>query len=88
MGFHNSIVLYSCASVGAEPATHFSSPETQEINQQMFASVATKLTSPEERLNDMGEGDPVGLISRTRAISRAGKEQVWGGNAARLLGIH
>jgi len=37
---------------------------------------------------DMGEEDPVGLISRTRAISRAGKEQVWGGNAARLLGIH
>jgi len=36
---------------------------------------------------DMGEADPVGLISKTRTLSRAAKEQVWGGNAARLLGI-
>ena len=36
---------------------------------------------------DMGEGDPVGLIARTRGMTRAAKEQVWGANAARLLGI-
>jgi len=36
---------------------------------------------------DMGEADPVGLISKTRTLSRTAKEQVWGGNAARLLGI-
>ena len=95
MSLHNSIVLYSCAALGAEPVrrrrprkrsgrspltvdihchiatpecqplvrdiftpdkepfTRFSTPETQEINQQMFASVAPKLTSPEERLKDM-----------------------------------
>ena len=36
---------------------------------------------------DMGEGDPVGLIARTRGMTRAAKEQVWGANAERLLGI-
>lgn len=36
-----------------EPFFRFSSPETQEINQRLFASVAPKLTSPEERLKDM-----------------------------------
>jgi aminocarboxymuconate-semialdehyde decarboxylase len=36
---------------------------------------------------DMGEGDPVGLIARTRGITRAAKEQMWGTNAARLLGL-
>jgi aminocarboxymuconate-semialdehyde decarboxylase len=36
-----------------EPFTHFSTPEANEINQRMFASVAPKLTSPEERLTDM-----------------------------------
>jgi aminocarboxymuconate-semialdehyde decarboxylase len=36
-----------------EPFTRFSTPETQDINQRMFASVAPKLTSPEERLKDM-----------------------------------
>jgi len=36
---------------------------------------------------DMGEADPIGLISKTRTLSRTAKEQVWGGNAARLLGI-
>jgi len=36
-----------------EPFFHFASPETLEINQRLFAEVAPKLTSPEERLKDM-----------------------------------
>lgn len=36
-----------------EPFTRFSTPETQEINQRMFASVAPKLTFPAEHLKDM-----------------------------------
>jgi aminocarboxymuconate-semialdehyde decarboxylase len=36
---------------------------------------------------DMGEDDPVGLIARTRGLTRAAKEQIWGANAARLLGL-
>src|SRR5262245_52957609 len=36
-----------------EPFFRFASPETQEINQRLFAEVAPKLTSPEERLKDM-----------------------------------
>lgn len=36
---------------------------------------------------DMGETDPVGYIGGVRSLSRAEKEQIWGGNAARLLKI-
>ena len=36
---------------------------------------------------DMGEVDPVGLIERVARLTRAEKEQIMGGNAARLLGI-
>ncbi len=36
---------------------------------------------------DMGEADPVGYISGVRSLSRTDKEQIWGGNAARLLKI-
>jgi aminocarboxymuconate-semialdehyde decarboxylase len=36
-----------------EPFLRFTTPETQEINQRLFATVAPKLTSPEERLKDM-----------------------------------
>ena len=37
---------------------------------------------------DMGETDPVGHIGGVRSLSRADKEKLWGGNAARLLRIH
>jgi len=36
---------------------------------------------------DMGESDPVGHIAGVRSLSRADKEKLWGGNAARLLKI-
>jgi len=36
---------------------------------------------------DMGEADPVGYIGGVRSLSRAEKEKIWGGNAARLLKI-
>ena len=36
---------------------------------------------------DMGEADPVGYINSVRSLSRADKEKIWGGNAARLLKI-
>jgi aminocarboxymuconate-semialdehyde decarboxylase len=36
---------------------------------------------------DMGETDPVGHIGGARSLSRADKEKLWGGNAARLLKI-
>ena len=36
---------------------------------------------------DMGEVDPVGYIGGMRSLSRADKEKIWGGNAARLLKI-
>ncbi len=36
---------------------------------------------------DMGEVDPVGYIGGVRSLSRADKEKIWGGNAARLLKI-
>lgn len=34
---------------------------------------------------DMGESDPVGLVSRVPGLDRAGQERILGGNAARLL---
>ncbi len=36
-----------------EPFVFFASSETREINQRLFAALATKMTSPEERLKDM-----------------------------------
>jgi aminocarboxymuconate-semialdehyde decarboxylase len=36
-----------------EPFSHFASAETRAINQRLFADLAPKLTSPEERLKDM-----------------------------------
>ena len=36
---------------------------------------------------DMGEEDPVGLIGSVPRLSRAERERMMGGNAARLLGI-
>lgn len=36
-----------------EPFIYFASPETRAINQRLFADLAPKLTSPEERLKDM-----------------------------------
>jgi aminocarboxymuconate-semialdehyde decarboxylase len=36
---------------------------------------------------DMGEPNPVGYINSVRSLSRADKEKIWGGNAARLLKI-
>ena len=36
---------------------------------------------------DMGESDPVGLVSRVPGLDPAGREAILGGNAARLLGI-
>ena len=36
-----------------EPFIHFASAETRAINQRLFADLAPKLTSPEERLKDM-----------------------------------
>lgn len=36
---------------------------------------------------DMGEADPVGYVGRVRSLSRAEKENICGGNAARLLKI-
>lgn len=36
---------------------------------------------------DMGEADPVGYIGRVQSLSRAEKENICGGNAARLLNI-
>ena len=36
---------------------------------------------------DMGEEDPVGLISSVRGLSRADRERIMGGNAVRLLKI-
>jgi aminocarboxymuconate-semialdehyde decarboxylase len=34
---------------------------------------------------DMGESDPLGLVSRVPGLDRAGRERILGGNAARLL---
>ncbi len=36
---------------------------------------------------DMGEEDPVGLVERTPGLSDEEREMIWGGNAARLLGL-
>jgi aminocarboxymuconate-semialdehyde decarboxylase len=36
---------------------------------------------------DMGEEDPLGLIAQVKKLSRADKQLIEGGNAARLLGI-
>ena len=36
---------------------------------------------------DMGEEAPVGLVERIPGLSAGERELVWGGNAARLLGI-
>jgi len=36
---------------------------------------------------DMGEVDPVGYIGKVRSLSRVEKENICGGNAARLLKI-
>ena len=36
---------------------------------------------------DMGEDDPVGLISSVRGLSRADRERIMGGNAVRILKI-
>jgi len=40
-------------SVEKEPFLFFTTSETREINQRLFASMAVKMTSPEERLKDM-----------------------------------
>ena len=36
---------------------------------------------------DMGEDDPLGLLAQVKKLSKADRELVAGGNAARLLGI-
>jgi aminocarboxymuconate-semialdehyde decarboxylase len=36
---------------------------------------------------DMGEVDPVGHINGVRSLSRTDKENLWGKNAKRLLGL-
>lgn len=47
-----------------DPFSLFASPETQEINQRLFSTLAPKLTSPQERLKDMDKmGIDVQVIS-------------------------
>ena len=37
---------------------------------------------------DMGVEDPIGFIDGAKKLSKKDKEQIMGGNAARLLGIN